>query len=71
MHTKGPVICKPHELGTALQIYKRKKWKNGRENSGPSGYKVRPARQLSRALAHQASLYRNRGRKAPIAQAAA
>lgn len=35
-------------------IIKVKKWDNGRQNSGPCGYKARPSYQYRRALAERA-----------------
>lgn len=60
MHTKGPVYCRPHEVGTPMQEYKRKKWGNGKQGSGPTGYKLRPARLLAKAMAEQANKYKSR-----------
>lgn len=44
------------------RVIKLKKWGNGRENQGPSGYKLKPARVLARALAEMARAHRARKR---------
>jgi hypothetical protein len=61
MHMRGPVWCKPKEIGTPNQTYWRKKWKDtGIKHSGPSGYKARPARLLARVMAERARTQRGK-----------
>lgn len=60
VHTRGPVYCKPKEVGTPLQTYKRKR--GGRissENKSPCGWKLRPAKVLARALAERNEVTRS------------
>ena len=41
-------------------VTKIKKWNNGKNNSGPTGYQMKPAKRLARAIADMASTYRTR-----------
>ena len=61
------VFCKPKDIGTPRQIIKRKRAGSARkDNNGPSGYQMKPARVHARAMAEMASKYRTRA-KAPTA----
>ena len=64
MRSKPTVKCPARLVGTPNQVIKIKRGGQGKiSGSGPSGYKTRPARLLSRSLADMASQYRHR--KAP------
>jgi hypothetical protein len=54
MHSRPSVKCPAQLVGTPLQIVKLKRGGQGRiSGSGPSGYKVNPAKLLSRSLAER------------------
>lgn len=60
MRSHAPVFCPKKLIGTPLQIVWLKKWKNGSQNSGPVGWKKKPAALFRRAMAERARATRNR-----------
>jgi len=63
MKAKGPVWCRPKDIGTPNQIIKRKRGGTGKSNSGPTGWKNKPGRILAQAIAKSAAQVRARMKK--------
>jgi hypothetical protein len=62
---RGPKYCPQSVIGTPQQTIKIRRGGMGKlSGSGPSGWKLRPARVLSKSLSEMASKYHVRGRSA-------
>jgi hypothetical protein len=63
MHgVRGPKYCPKNLIGTPFQTIKVRRGGPGRvSGSGPSGWKLRPAKVLARSLAEMAASTRARG----------
>lgn len=65
-HVRGPKYCPQSLIGTPQQTIKIKRGGTGKTSgSGPSGYKLKPARVLSRSLAMMAADNRSKTKRSP------
>jgi len=60
MKTRAPVYAPQSVWGTEGQEYWRRRGGPGKSGSGPSGWKLKPAKVLARAMAEMAANYRTR-----------